>query len=147
VECGPGNGVFSWAIMKQMTAASKLFLIESNKVLTDYLRQSVQDRRVQIIHGNAVEMNMLLKKHGASQIDYILMGIPFSFFNRYFNYNILANSKEVLKKGGKLIIYQFSPRIKKSLKQHYSEICMDYEILNVPPLFIFEAVSEGDLSE
>lgn len=147
VECGPGNGVFSWAILRQMTAASKLFLIESNGVFINYLNRSVRDPRVKTIHGNASDMHMLLGRYGVSQADYLILGIPFSFLNHNFNHQILANSRKAMKKGGKIIIYQFSPRIKKYLTRHYSEVRMDFELFNVPPLFIFEAVSEGDLCE
>jgi phospholipid N-methyltransferase len=139
VECGPGSGVFSFAILNQMSQNSKLILIESNRDFYEYLHHHINDDRVFVFYDNAINLPCILKQLGIGDVDYLIMGIPFSFTDHELNHKIMAQSKGVLRKGGKLIVYQFSSRIKKYLKQHFEEIHICFELLNVPPLIIFEA--------
>ncbi len=139
VECGPGSGVFSFAILNQMSQNSKLILIESNRNFFEYLQHHINDARVFVFYDNAINLPCIVKQFGIGDVDYIIMGIPFSFTDHELNHKIIAHSKGVLRKGGKLIVYQFSPRIKKYLKRLFEEIHIGFELLNVPPLIIFEA--------
>lgn len=139
VECGPGSGAFSFAILNQMSPGSKLILIESNRDFFEYLQHHINDARVFVFYDNAINLPCIIKQLGIGDVDYVIMGIPFSFTDSELNHQILAYSKGILRKGGKLIVYQFSSRIKKYLKQHFEEIRTGFELLNVPPLIIFEA--------
>lgn len=139
VECGPGSGVFSFAILKKMSKNSKLILIESNRDFYEYLRRHINDARVFVFCDNAINLPCIIKHLGIGDVNYVILGIPFSFTDHELNHKIIANSKGGLRKGGNLIVYQFSLRIKKYLKQHFEEIHTGFELLNVPPLIIFEA--------
>ncbi|HHT9137919.1 MAG TPA: class I SAM-dependent methyltransferase [Candidatus Wunengus sp. YC60] len=139
VECGPGNGVFSFAILRHMPPGSRLILIESNKDFVRYLDNRIHDPRVSVFHDNAINIQSVANQCGVNTVDYVILGIPFSLSDHEQNHAIIANCKTVLKKGGKLLVYQFSPRIRRYLKQHFESIRYDVEIFNIPPLVIFEA--------
>lgn len=143
IECGPGNGIFSFHILRQMSLDSKLLLVETNMGFANSLKQEMNDSRVDIFHENAINMQLVISDCGIQNVDYVILGIPFSFTNYKQNSLIIKNSKNVLKKGGKLLVYQFSPRIWKYLRQHFdrSQINIYFEMFNMPPLFIFEALS------
>ena len=131
VECGPGSGVFSFAILNQMSPGSKLILIESNRDFYEYLRRHINDARVFVFYDNAINLPCIVKQLGIGVVDYVILGIPFSFTDHELNHKIIANNKGVLRNEGKLIVYQFSSRIKKYLKQHFEEIHIGFELLNV----------------
>jgi len=139
VECGPGSGGFSFAILNKMSQNSKLILIESNRDFYEYLQRHINDRRVFVFYDNAINLPCIVKQLGIGDVNYVILGIPFSFTDNELNHRIIANSKRVLRKGGRLIVYQFSSRIKKYLQHHFEEIHTGFELLNVPPLIIFEA--------
>lgn len=139
VECGPGNGVFSFAILRQMSPKSRLILIEANRDFVRYLDQRIHDPRVSVFHDNAINIQSIVNQCGLNTADYVIMGIPFSLSDHEQNHSIIANCKKVLKKGGIILVYQFSPRIKKYLRKHFDHIHPDLEVFNIPPLFIFEA--------
>ena len=139
VECGPGSGGFSFAILNKMSQNSKLILIESNRDFYEYLQRHINDVRVFVFYDNAINLPCIVKHLGIGEVNYVILGIPFSFTDNELNHKIIANSKRVLRKGGRLIVYQFSSRIKKYLQHHFEEIHTGFELLNVPPLIIFEA--------
>ena len=140
VECGPGNGVLSRAILKQMTTNSKLILVETNNGFARHLKQTIDDVRVHIACENAMNIRRVLQEFGISHVDYAILGIPFSLTDVIQNHLVIVRNQQVLKEGGKLIVYQFSLRIRKYLKQHFQDISTTFEILNIPPMFIFEAL-------
>lgn len=143
LECGPGSGIFSFSILQQMSRGSRLLLVESNGDFASCLEQKITDPRVDIFHDNAINMQSVIHRCGIQAVDYVILGIPFSFSNHEQNDRIIAHSKSILKKGGKLFVYQFSPRIRKYLRHHFNHdrIKLDFEMFNIPPLFIFEALS------
>lgn len=100
VECGPGSGVFSFAILDKMSQNSKLILIESNRDFFEYLQRHINDARVFVFHDSAVNLPCIVKQLGLGDVDYVILGIPFSFTNHELNHKIIADSRGVLRKGG-----------------------------------------------
>lgn len=138
VECGPGNGVFSFALLRRLNSGSKLILIEANRDFAGYLNRRIRDRRVAVFHDNAINIHSIVNQCEIKTADYVILGIPFSFSDHGQNHSIIAHCKQALKKGGKLLVYQYSPRIKKYLRKHFDHIHLEMEVFNIPPLFIFE---------
>ena len=97
VECGPGNGVFSFAILRQMSPGSRLILIEANRDFVRYLDQRIPDPRVSVFHDNAINIQSIVNQCGLNTADYVIMGIPFSLSDHEQNHSIIANCKKVLK--------------------------------------------------
>ncbi len=100
MECGPGSGVFSFAILDKMSQNSKLILIESNRDFFEYLQRHINDARVFVFHDSAVNLPCIVKQLGLGDVDYVILGIPFSFTNHELNHKIIADSRGVLRKGG-----------------------------------------------
>jgi phospholipid N-methyltransferase len=57
---------------------------------------------------------------------------------------IIENTYDSLAKGGKFLVYQYSNHVKKYLSQYFQSINSTFEILNIPTLFIFEAVKNPE---
>jgi phosphatidylethanolamine/phosphatidyl-N-methylethanolamine N-methyltransferase len=142
VEYGPGAGVFTNNFLKKMNKDSKLIALESNSKFTRVLRK-LKDSRLLAHNEKAENIKYLLGNLGINSqnsIDYIISGIPFSYFNDDLKEHIIKTSHEILKPKGKFLAYQFSKQVEKPLSKYFKKIKTSRGVLNIPPLFIFEAV-------
>jgi phospholipid N-methyltransferase len=139
VEYGPGNGVFTKFLLKNINSSSKIIAIESNPRFVEMLKD-IKDPRLVTVHNEVQNLNEILKNLNQPAIDYIISGIPFSYIEEEQKRRIIENTYQSLASGGKFLVYQYSSHIKKYLSQYFQSIHSTFEILNIPTLFIFEAV-------
>jgi len=141
VEYGPGTGVFTNYILKNMSSNSRLILIERNKDFGSILRKTFHDPRIKIINGSAENV---LENCRECQADYIVSGIPFFWLPIEMKNRILTNTYKALKEGGKFLVYQTcfqtNNHLKVHLEHYFRYVESRYEIRNIPPLRIYEAV-------
>lgn len=144
VEYGPGTGVFTNYLLKNMKTDARLILIERNKNFDSILKKNFHDPRVVIVNDSAENVLETLRSCKESQADYILSGIPFFWLSRDLKHRILYNTHRALKKGGKFLVYQTCFQADHHLKVHLADyfptVRARFEIRNLPPLRIFEAV-------
>lgn len=144
VEYGPGTGVFTNYLLKKMTTDSRLIAIERNKVFDSILKKTIQDPRVVIVNGNAENVLETLMTCKESRADYIISGIPFMWIPEVMKNKILFNTHRALKKGGKFLVYQTCFQTDNHLKVHLDRLFpivrTKFEIRNIPPLRIYEAI-------
>ncbi len=139
VEFGAGAGVFSEYLLKRMTLDSRLILFETNEILFDKLKE-IDDPRIEL-HNKSVEwVEQTIGEGLAGKVDYIISGIPFSFFNTSSKMNILHQSREVLREGGKFLAYQTSGHLKKPLLEVFGNVHTEFELLNIPPMTVYESI-------
>lgn len=142
VEYGPGDGVFSRYFLDHMTPNSRLVMVEANENFADLLRESIDDPRATINNRLAGEVVELLDKEDVGKVDYIVSGIPFSFLKWDRKVKVLEGTKTVLKEGGKFLAYQTSGHLKKPLTTVFGNFTTEFEMLNIPPYFIYEAIKK-----
>lgn len=144
VEYGPGTGVFSNYLLKNMKRDSRLILIERNKNFDSILKNTINDPRVVIFNDSAENVLETLRKCRESEADYIISGIPFLMLSCNLKMKILYNTHRALKKGGKFLVYQTCFQADHILKIHlerfFSSVQTKFEVRNIPPLRIYEAV-------
>jgi phospholipid N-methyltransferase len=135
-EYGPGEGVHSRAIARRMSPDSHLLLFELDPAFSrDLERQFAGDRRVHVVHGDAVRLPQELARRGIAHCDYILSGIPFSILKIDKKRTLLQKTHDALAPGGSFIIYQ----VTNELKQHatlFAHAKSEYFLQNIPPMFI-----------
>ena len=140
VEYGPGTGVFTDYILSQFKNLEKLILIEKNKDLCNFLEKTIDDKRVYIFNDNAKNVSEILKQFGNIRADYIISGIPFSYFDDELKLKIINNTYNSLTNTGKFLVYQYRKLMMKYLLTFFSRVIFELEVRNFPPLFIFEAI-------
>ncbi|GLI33717.1 class I SAM-dependent methyltransferase [Desulforhabdus amnigena] len=144
VEYGPGTGVFSNYLLKNMRDDSRLILIERNKNFGSILKRTIQDPRVVVVNDSAENVLETLRSYKESQADYIISGIPFIMIKEDMKNRILYNTHRALKKGGKFLVYQTcfqaDHHLKIYLDRFFSSVETKYEIRNIPPLRLYEAI-------
>ncbi len=144
IEYGPGTGVFTNYILKNMGSESRLILIERNKNFGSILKKKIHDPRVVIVNDSAENVLETLRACQESQADYILSGIPFILLNESLKNKILYNTHRALKKGGKFLVYQTCFQTDNHLKIHldryFPVVRSRYELMNIPPMRTYEAI-------
>ena len=143
VEYGPGTGVFTKHLLQKMGPDSLLIMIERNANFANLLRKKVRDPRAVVVNECASNILQTLAEFGKPFTDYVISGIPFSFLTDQQKNRILQNSFTALRPGGKFLAYQTFYQSNNHLKAHLDRIFdfvrVEYEMLNLPPLRIYEA--------
>jgi len=147
VEFGPGTGVFTRYLLEKIPTGGRLILIERNPNFASVLRTKFPDPRVTIVNDSAENVLSILEACGGLPADYIVSGIPFSFFQEDLRRDILGRAYAALRPGGKFLAYQTfyqSPgHLRIPLEERFGSIRMEYEMRNIPPLGIYEAIKEN----
>lgn len=139
VEYGPGTGILSKAFLSNMNKKTRLLLVETNPKFVEAL-QEMKEPQIQVVKNDALQIRGILKQKGIDQVDYIITGVPLSFLTKEQRYQLIQDAYDILKPGGKLIIYQFSRTAKEYISTCFEQVNTEFEFFNIPPLTIYEAV-------
>ena len=142
LEYGPGNGVFTKYLLSRITRNSKIIAVEKNKNLVALLDKKFKDRRLKIFNDSAENIKEILNSEKINKVDYIISGIPLSFLNFSEREKVVKDAYNILNDDGKFLIYQFSKKIEKLISKYFNNIHYYNQPLNIPPLFIFEAIKK-----
>lgn len=140
VEYGPGVGTFTGEILRRMHPEATLVVLETNREFVDFLRGSIGDERLHVIHGSAADVQEELAKLGFSSADYIVSGIPFSTMPEEVRASILRATRNALDPEGAFLVYQFSARVLPYLEQVFRAVHRSFEPLNILPAHFFYCV-------
>lgn len=143
VEYGPGNGAFTQFLLEKMSPGSRLILIEANEDFAKHLKETIDDPRVTIHNILAGDVESVIDEEDLGNIDYVLSGIPFSFFDKERKRVILEATKKILREGGKFLAYQTSGHLKKPVMEVFGNYDIEMEMLNIPPYLIYDVVKNG----
>ena len=136
VEFGPGTGVITFEILKNMSEDARLIVFEINDEFIDKLKK-IPDPRIEVINDFAENMEMHLKDRGIGKVDYLISSIPLAMIPKETEYAILNSVKKNLNPAGAFIQYQYSIASLKKLKEVFDDVKIDFTSMNVPPACIF----------
>lgn len=137
VEFGPGVGNFTGEVLKRMRPDARLVAFETNPEFAQFVRQSIPDPRLKVIHGSAGEIQSRLEELGLHGADYVLSGIPFSTMPAETRDAILAATRSALQPNGAMLVYQFSRAVLPYLEATFRKVEREFEWLNVLPAHLF----------
>lgn len=137
VEYGPGVGTFTREILRRMRPDAVLVAIEMNPEFVSFLRETVPDPRLRVVHGSAADVRRMLGGLGVTPADYIISGIPLSTLPLPAREEILRTTRDSLGPGGAFLVYQFSPRVLPDLRRVFSRVQWSFEPFNVLPAHLF----------
>jgi phospholipid N-methyltransferase len=139
VEYGPGVGTITTEILERMRPDATLVVFELNEDFVQFLKGSLADPRLHVVHGSAEEVGAVLQRLGCGLADYVISGIPFSTMPDELRESILRTTHEVLRPGGALLVYQFSAKVWPHLQKVFRHVDRDFEPRNVLPAWLFYA--------
>jgi len=137
IELGPGEGCHTRQIVRRMNADSKLILIELDDHFAAHLeKQFEHDKRVTVVHTDALHLVETLEKMGITNPDYIVSGIPFTIMDRELREKLLSNIAISMGPETIFITYQVSLQISEHKLFDLSR--REHCLLNVPPITVME---------
>ncbi len=136
VELGGGTGGTTRALLDAMRETSRLIVIERTEDFLPLLR-SIDDPRIEVVHGCASTINDVLAARGFDGADAIVSGIPFSTLPAQLGKDIIAAIADALATGGRFVAYQVSAAVADYARPVLGEPRVEHVFLNVPPSRVF----------
>jgi phospholipid N-methyltransferase len=137
VEYGPGVGTFTGEILRRMRSDAQLIAIETNRDFVRFLRKSLPDARLQVVHDSAAQVRTALERLGLPAAHYIISGIPLGSMPEPVRAAIVGESRAALAPGGAFLVYQFTARALPALRRTFGEVRRSFELYNLPPAQLF----------
>ena len=137
VEYGPGVGTFCRPVLNRLRRDGQLIVIDTNPMFIDYLNATITDSRFKAVLGSAADVEAIVAAHGHDHADYVLSGLPFSTLPDGVGPAIAAATHRVLRTGGAFLVYQFTSRARDFMARNFTRIDPGFELLNVPPCFMY----------
>jgi phospholipid N-methyltransferase len=137
VEYGPGVGNITAEVLRRLRSDGRMIVFETNDDFVQFLRASIPDRRLTVVHGSAADVGRVLEEMGLQKADYVISGIPFSTMPDGVGEAIVRATRESLRPGGRFLVYQFSREVLRFLKGEFREIREAFEPLNILPARLY----------
>lgn len=136
VDLGAGTGEITTGLLAAMSDTAQLLAVEKSEHLLDTL-QRLDDRRLNIVHGDAADLVRLLDDSGMRSADLIVSGIPFSVIPPDVCRQILQQIDQALEPGGCFIAYQLSRKVVQYTVPHFGQYTQQLVWGNLPPLTVY----------
>jgi phospholipid N-methyltransferase len=143
VEYGPGVGTFTRQILDRMAPGATLVAFETNGEFVQFLRHSLPDPRLHVVHASALEVNVILARLGRRHADYVISGIPFKTLPDDLREPIVRATHGALRPQGAFLVYQFSRAVLPYLQRVFGNVHQDFEPLNILPARLFYCIQAG----
>lgn len=137
VEYGPGVGTCTTEILRRLRPDGRLLAFETHGGFVRHLEESIRDPRLEVIHGSAENVQGALAERDLAGADYVLSGVPFSLMPDEVRDAILVRTRDLLRPGGAMLVYQFSPTIAIHLNRVFEDVDWGFEPRNFPPAVVF----------
>ncbi len=147
VEYGPGVGTFTRPILERMHPDATLIAIDLNLDFVAWLDAQIDDPRLRVVHGSAVDVRRFIREAGHQQADYVLSGLPFSTLPDGVGAAICAETRAALRPGGEFLIYQYSRYVLRLLTPLFGAISERLEWRNIPPCRVIRAAGDQALAQ
>jgi phospholipid N-methyltransferase len=139
VEFGPGNGNITKAILKKLEPKAVLIAFEINDSFYNALLK-IKHPQLHVVNASALEIITILENLGFSKVDYVISSLPLTNIPKTITDVILKNTHTILKTDGLFVQYQYSLTYFKTLKKVFNnQVALRFEVLNIPPAFIYTA--------
>jgi phospholipid N-methyltransferase len=141
IEYGAASGPVTRGILAQMPPDARLIAIELNEKLFEQLKADIKDPRMIPVCGDVRRIKDIAREHGfpEGQVDAITSGIPFAFLSGRGRHELLRDTHDLLKPGGRFVPYQVTTHLVGLLDEYFRKVKTQFEIRNIPPHFVFTA--------
>jgi phosphatidylethanolamine/phosphatidyl-N-methylethanolamine N-methyltransferase len=137
VELGPGDGVITEYILRQLEQDAQLVVFEINDAFFEKLQAAFKDEpRIVLIHDGAENMAAHFNQLGINEVDYFISGIPFVMLPESLAVDIISKCKDWLKSGGAFIQFHYSPLLIPMYKRIFGNTKTEFIPLNIPPALV-----------
>ena len=144
VEFGPGTGVFTEKILQKKRAETNFFAIELNAGFVAATKKRCPNATV--YHDSALNAGHYLAAHGMQYCDCVVCGLPWAFFSKKLQWELLGTIADILRPGGRFVTFAYLQGLllpaglsfRKKIKTHFSIVTTSNPIwYNAPPAFVY----------
>ena len=120
-----------------MRPDATLVALELNHQFVPFLRESLPDPRLHIVHGSAEEVDQVMERLNLPAADYVISGVPFKVLPEDVRDTIISKTHDALQPDGAFLVYQFSRSVLPNLQRVFPRVHQDFEPLNFLPAQLF----------
>ncbi len=137
LEFGPGNGIITKKILQKLHKEAVLICFEVNDTLFKELNK-IKHSQLKVLNASAENIKEELNKLGYTDCCHVISSLPLSNISNKISNNILQRLYAILKNNGTYTQFQYTLSYYKKIKSvFHKSVSLDFEILNVPPAFIY----------
>lgn len=134
IELGPGTGCMTEEILSKMHPESKLTCIEINPLFCKNLLKIKTNKNFTVLEASASDFEKHFK---INEVDFVVSGLPLANFKKEEILGVFNAIKKVLKPNGSYIQFQYTKRLDKVIKNHFSNVFKRFSLFNLPPAFVY----------
>ncbi len=147
IEYGPGTGVFTEAIVKNIEDGATFFAIEQSTEMVAATKQRCPS--AQVYCDSVTNVRELCKRESIDKVDAIVSGLPWASFPSSLQHEIMGSITEVLRPGGKFATFAYWQGLALPAGQRFASKLRDtFSIVersptvwkNLPPAFVYRCV-------
>jgi phosphatidylethanolamine/phosphatidyl-N-methylethanolamine N-methyltransferase len=136
IELGGGTGAITQGLIDVGIPRDRIVVIELDGSMAEFLRARLPGCRV--IQGDATRLDELLAHEGVSSIGTVVSGLPMVGMPFEFQQAIIKQGMRVLRKGGTMLQYSYSPLPPvPTRKLDIKARMMKYVFWNFPPAVVW----------
>lgn len=147
MEFGPGTGIFTEEILRNLGTNGRFIAVERNPKLASILQQRFPDA---FIYEDSVENACnILEQHKIPEVDAIVCGLPWAAFDEKTQDEFLHTIRIILKDGGVFVTFAYlqgvllpaGQRFNKKIRASFSQLRTSRVVWwNLPPAFVYRCV-------
>lgn len=144
LEYGPGTGVFTGYILRELAPRSKFAAIEINPQLAAIFRSAYPD--VPLFQDSAENVRAICDSMKVAMVDCVISGLPWAFFSKSMQITLLEQMMRVLKPGGRFVTFGYlqslalpaARRLAVLLPTYFTTVTKSRIVWrNVPPALVY----------
>jgi phospholipid N-methyltransferase len=144
LEYGPGTGVFTEFVLREMRPGAKFAAIELNPHFAEAFKLRYPD--VLLFEDSVSNVEELCKRAAVQSVDCIVSGLPWATFSESLQVECLNAMMRVLKPGGQFVTFSYlhslaltgSRRFANRLPEYFKTVSKSPVVwLNLPPAFVY----------
>lgn len=137
IELGGGTGALTRVLINTGLDPRRLYVIELDPALAAYLKSALP--QVNVIHGNAAELDQILPHEVIGKVQRIVSGLPMINMPEIIRRKILESCFNVMAPEGAYLQYTYSPRSSIDAKAyHLKKKRLGTIFRNLPPATVWQ---------
>lgn len=144
LEYGPGTGIFTEYIARDIRQGAKLVAIEINPKLAELFK--AQHARATLVEDSVANVRTICDNMSIQSVDCIVSSLPWTVFAESTQTALLDATMTVLKPGGKFVTFAYvhgmalapAKRFAELLTKYFGEVSKSPVVWrNIPPAFVY----------
>ena len=135
VELGPGTGVFTEALYRQLPENAKVMVVELESSYITSLKRRFGDR-FEIVEASAASLDELVRERGWPRVDLIVSGLPFTM-PKEVKRPLWASLEGLASVGTTIRWFTYFPWLMRWYYREFQVKKVRFVARNFPPLWVF----------